>query len=166
MTKAAIVVALVACWANADAAVAQTNASSGAAPAQSGTSGVVLITNEEAKLPDAIKATMTRRAGVTRGPKILLMQPGPAGASVSSPVHFQIKFESFGGAKIDPASVSVNYLKDPPVDLTQRLQPAIGSAGIDVTAAEIPPGSHDLRVDVKDSDGRSGTGIFTLNVTH
>jgi hypothetical protein len=155
MTRAALAIAVVACWAGGDAALAQTSGSK-----------IVLITEQEARLPDAVNGNLTFRAGVMRGPKVLLVTPGAGGAGVRSPVHLQVKFESFGGAKIDPASVSVKYMKDPMVDLTQRLQPAIQSSGIDVEAAEVPPGSHDLRVDVKDSDGRTGTAIFRLTVAH
>jgi hypothetical protein len=155
MMRAAFAVLVIACWVRSEAAFAQGSASQ-----------IVLITEQEARLPDAPAGNLTFRAGVTRGPKVLLITPATGGATASSPVHLQVKFESFGGARIDPASVSVRYLKDPTIDLTPRLQPAIEASGIDVRAAEIPAGSHQLRVDVKDSDGRTGTGIFELNVAH
>jgi hypothetical protein len=76
----------------------------------------------------------------------------------------QLKFESFGGAKIDPDSVKVIFLRSPNVDLTSRVKPFIQSDGINMLDAELPPGEYMVRVDIKDSDGRPGTAMFTLKV--
>jgi hypothetical protein len=142
--------------------------SAGIAFAQSSASKVVLITAKEAELPAAGAAAgapgLTFRAGVTRAPKVTLVAPAASNATVKSPLHLQLKFESFGGAKIDPGSVKVTYMKDPPVDLTERLKVATQASGIDLDAAEVPAGMHDIRVDVKDADGRTGTATFTLKV--
>jgi hypothetical protein len=81
---------------------------------------------------------------------------------VRSPLHLQLKFQTFGGAKIDPASVKITYLKSPAVDLTSRVGPV--ADGIDLAAAEVPPGVHHIRVNVKDSDGRAGSASFALKV--
>jgi hypothetical protein len=86
-----------------------------------------------------------------------------ADADVKSPVHLKLKFESFGGAKIDLSSVKVTYLKKPAVDLTERLASVTQAGGIDV-AAEMPAGVHHIRVDLKDSEGRAGTANFALKV--
>src|SRR5262249_57445161 len=83
---------------------------------------------------------------------------------ITSPVRLRLKFETYGGAKIDPASIKFTYLKNPAVDLTDRLRPVTQPGGIDISAAEIPPGVHHIRVDLKDDAGRSGIGNFTLNV--
>jgi hypothetical protein len=138
----------------------------GAAFAQSSASKLVLITAKEASLPAAAAAvsTGTFRAGITRAPKVTLVAPPASDIAITSPLHLQLKFESFGGSKIDPGSVKVTYLRDPAVDLTDRLKPETLASGIDVPAAEVPPGAHDIRVDVKDADGRTGTTIFTLKV--
>jgi hypothetical protein len=84
--------------------------------------------------------------------------------NVHSPVHFQLKFESFGGAKIDPDSVKVTYLRTPNVDLTPRIKPFVQATGIDMPDAELPAGDHMVRVDIKDSDGRVGSTSFVLKV--
>ena len=102
------------------------------------------------------------RAGVTHGPKIVVLSPA-GDADVKSPVHLKLKFESFGGAKIDLSSVKVTYLKKPAVDLTERLACVTQAGGIDV-AAEMPAGVHHVRVDLKDSEGRAGTANFALKV--
>lgn len=48
--------------------------------------------------------------------------------------------------------------------MTQRLTPFIRADGIEVAAAEMPPGAHRVRIDVKDSDGRSTTDYLIITV--
>jgi hypothetical protein len=123
--------------------------------------GQVLITEAEARLPPPRGAIAADRRGITRGPKIELI----AGTEpVRSPMHLQLKFESYGGAKIDPDSVKVTYMRTPNVDLTGRVKPFVQSAGIDIPDVELPLGDHMVRVDVKDSDGRVGSTSFVLKV--
>ena len=99
--------------------------------------------------------------GILRSPKVEVVSPTGA---VHSPLRLQLKFESFGGATINPDSVKVIYLRTPNVDLTPRLKPFIQAGGIDMPEAELPPGEYTVRVDVRDSDGRPGTASFTLTV--
>lgn len=128
----------------------------------SGTSRATqLITEEEAKLPPPKGAVAADRRGILRGPKVEFVSPGD---SVSSPMRLQLKFESFGGAKIDPDSVKVTFLRTPNVDLTSRVKPFVQADGINMQDAELPPGDYTVRVDLKDSDGRPGTAIFILKV--
>jgi hypothetical protein len=134
---------------------------SGLAWAQS--SPLVLITGPEAVLPTLPTESLITRAGVTRGPKIVMLSPS-GDANVQSPLRLRLKFETFGGAKIDLASVKVTYLKNPIVDLTKRLEAVTQADGIDVAAAEVPPGVHHIRVNVKDSEGRAGAASFALKI--
>jgi hypothetical protein len=135
----------------------------GMAPSTRAESKIVLVTTQEAALPSVPNAQLTRR-GITRGPQIVLVSPPADNATVQSPMHLQLKFESHGGAKIDPAAVKVMYLKNPTVDLTDRVKPYIQSTGLDIGEADVPPGSHMFRVDVKDSDGRVTTALFSFVV--
>ena len=123
--------------------------------------GTTLITEEEAKLPPQRGAVATDRRGVTRGPKIKFVEDGE---QFHSPAHLQLRFESFGGAKIDTDSVRMTYLKSPNVDLTPRIKSFVQTSGIDIPDVELPVGEHLLRVDVKDSDGRTGTTSILLKV--
>ena len=120
-----------------------------------------LITEEEARLPPPKGAIAADRRGIMRGPKVEFVSPGD---SVNSPLRLVLKFESYGGAKIDPESVKVIFLRSPNVDLTARVKPFVQPDGINMQDAELPPGEYTVRVDIKDSDGRPGTVIFTLKV--
>jgi hypothetical protein len=128
-----------------------------------GTAGATpLITDDEAKLPPPKGAIMANTRGILRGPKVEVISPNEA---AHSPLRLQLKFETFGGARIDIESVKVLYLRTPNVDLTARVRPFIQADGIDMPDAELPPGEYMVRVDVKDSDGRPGSISFTLKVT-
>lgn len=130
----------------------------GALPAQAGPP--VLITAEEAALPPPKGAVATERRGITRGPKVDVVTTG----QLKSPTRLQLKFEPYGGSKIDPDSVKMIYLRTPNVDLTPRVKSFIQPSGIDMPEVELPVGEHMVRVDVKDTDGRVGTASFILKV--
>ena len=130
----------------------------GSMPAQA---AQVLITAEEAALPPPKGAVATDRRGITRGPKVDVMT---GAGQLRSPMRFQLKFEPHGGARIDPDSVKITYLRTPNVDLTPRVKSFVKPTGIDMPEAELPAGEHMVRVDIKDSDGRIGTTSFILKV--
>ena len=120
-----------------------------------------LIVAKEAALPSAAGVLATR--GISRGPSVKMASPEPD-VAVSSPVDFKVVFEARGGDKIDPNSVKVIYMKSPFVDLTPRLKNAISANGIDFPKAEVPPGSHTIRITVKDTEGRETNSVQTLVV--
>lgn len=120
-----------------------------------------LISAKEAALPPASGALATR--GISRGPSVKLISP-EADTPVASPVDFKVNFEARGEGKIDPSSVKVVYMKSPFVDLTPRLKSSISSSGIDFAKADVPPGTHTIRVTVKDIDGRETNSVFTVVV--
>src|ERR1700733_2068324 len=125
-------------------------------------SATPLITDDEARLPPPKGAIPAAPRGILRGPKVEVISPNEA---AHSPLRLQLKFETFGGARIDIESVKVLYLRTPNVDLTARVRPFIQSDGIDMPDAELPPGEYTVRVDVKDSDGRPGSVSFTLRIS-
>jgi hypothetical protein len=134
--------------------------------------GVVLITPTEASLPPpaAIQAvvpalppaTPASSRAITRGPRIEIsdLEEG----KLRSPLHFKLKFRAFNGAKVDPASLTVTYLRIQNVDLTSRIKPYVDIGGIDIPDAEVPPGEHGIRIDLKDTEGRQTTTSFSLSV--
>ncbi len=131
-------------------------------PAQS--QPIVLITADEAKRPRQPTADLSFRAGISRGPAINLLMPDAASAALQSPVHLELKFAAHGGAKIDQGSFKLTDVVVPAVDLTDRVKSFTKADGIDIPAAEIPPGIYTIHAEIKDSDGRSGSLTFTLNV--
>jgi len=121
--------------------------------------GVILITPEEAKLPAPTQLASTR--AITRGPRI---EVSDLDGKLHSPLHFSLIFRAFGGSSIDLDSLSVTYLRGSNIDLTQRVKPFARPNGIDIPDAEVPPGEHAIRVDLKDSEGRAATINFLLAV--
>jgi hypothetical protein len=121
-----------------------------------------LITKSEAALPAARGGN---ERGISRGPTIIVASPSPAAGTIHSPLDLHIEFKAHGGARIDVDSVLVTYLKDPAVDLTQRLKPFIAPGGIEVKQADVPPGIHRLRVSVADTNGHEGWTDFAFTVT-
>lgn len=121
-----------------------------------------LITNSEAALPAGESQYPER--GVSRAPTVVIVSPAPAAGAVRSPFHLKITFQSHGGARINIGSVLLTYVKTPPVNLTPRVERFIGPNGIEADNAEVPPGTHTLRVKVSDTDGRSSSADFTVTV--
>ena len=121
-----------------------------------------LITAEEAALPPQKGAVPISGRGITRGPKIQV--PDAESGVRTSPMRFQVKFQTFGGSSIDLEALKVTYLKTPVVDLTPRIKPFAQPNGIDMPDAQLPPGDHLVRVDIKDSDGRAASTSFLLKI--
>jgi hypothetical protein len=130
-----------------------------AAPS-SANAGIVLISAEEANLPEPLDVFPPR--AITRGPHVELVKA--ADSQLRSPLHFQLKFRSFGGATINLNTLHLTYLRSPPLDLTPRVRPFAQPTGIDIPDAEVPPGNHLFRVDLDDSDGRKTAATFVLKV--
>ena len=123
----------------------------------------MLISEAEAKLPPSPDTSMATR-GLTRGPAIEMISPLPAAKNLKSPLPLKIKFTGRNNVAIDPASVKLSYLKLPSVDLTDRIKSHVTADGIDMSEAEVPPGIHFLRLDVKDTEGRASSTTITLSV--
>lgn len=118
-----------------------------------------LITEEEARLPPA-KEDKPDSRGITRGPRIVLQTESP----IRSPAHLQFKFQTFGGARIDLASLRFTLRKTPDVDLTRRMKAFVQPDGIDIAEAGLPLGDFDVRMELKDSDGRAAAKTFSPKV--
>ena len=120
-----------------------------------------LITPEEAALPPLKGAVPNSARGITRGPKIQVTE---AEGTHPSPMRFLIKFQTYHGSSIDLDALKVTYLKSPVVDLTARIKPFVQGTGIDMPDAQLPPGEHLVRVDVKDSEGRTASTSFLVKI--
>jgi hypothetical protein len=123
-----------------------------------------LITPEEAALPPGPVPGFQLRGSPTRRPTIIIISPPPTGGALHSPLNLKLQFRAFGGAVIDPNSVVVTYLKEPAIDITQRIMPFITADGINISQADVPPGKHQFWIELKDSDGRIGGVECTFQV--
>ncbi|MGQ2924187.1 hypothetical protein [Variovorax sp.] len=119
-------------------------------------SSLELITDAEAKLPSAYLEN--KRAGLTRGPGIEVASPSTEAGREA--VALKIGFKPRGGVVIDPKTVKVQYMKEPVVDLTERVRPYISDTGIAIDAARVPAGEHQLRVQVGDAEGRVSSKLI------
>lgn len=119
-------------------------------------SQTILITEEEAKLPNA--QVLSTRA-ITRGPVIKLVTPTEVPAKSFA---LKLNLEARGGAKIDTGSLKIEYLKQPIVDLTSRFKAGLQGNHIELQQAKIPEGQHAIKVSIKDSEGREGIHIIQL----
>lgn len=120
-----------------------------------------LISESEAKLPNAV---LPQTRAISRGPDIKIVSPDLDDAVIKSPFNLKVAFKPHGGAKINPNSIKVIYLKTPMIDLLDRLKPGVSEAGIDFSNAEVPVGKHRIQVILEDSDGRESSTIIDLNV--
>jgi hypothetical protein len=117
---------------------------------------VQLITDAEAHLPDG-KTTTTR--AITRGPGIRFDSATDVPAKSFG---FKVTLEPRGGATLDPQSLKVEYLKDPIIDLTERVKAGLKGGTIDLPQTKVPVGTHPIRITVRDSEGRTGSQTISL----
>jgi hypothetical protein len=130
-----------------------------AATSSASCAGTVLITEQEARLPPERLEASPR--AITRGPSIEMIQPSEI---TYSPMHFQLRFQSFGGAGINTDTLHIVYLKIPEIDITPRVTRFVGPNGVDIPDAEVPIGEHYIRVEVTDSEGRTRSSIFRMKI--
>ena len=123
-----------------------------------------LVTKSEADLPAGSMRMLELRGSPTRRPNVIVESPPPNAGVMHSPLNLKVQFHAFGGVEIDPGSVVVTYLKQPAIDITQRIMPFISADGIDISQAEVPPGKHQFWVELKDKNGRVGGAEFSFQV--
>jgi hypothetical protein len=116
-----------------------------------------LVTEQEAAYPD--DPYTHDRGTPTAGPEIEVISPATRGL-VKSPFQLRIKFKAHGGAAVDRDSIELTYQKVPTIDVTQRIASFISAEGIAIPDAELPPGIHLFRIDVKDTRGRWAAPLF------
>jgi len=56
------------------------------------------------------------------------------------------------------------YLRGNGVELTDRVKSGLSEKGIDLKSAEAPPGEHQIRIAIQDSEGRQTSAVLTVNV--
>jgi hypothetical protein len=122
----------------------------------------IIVTEEESKLPPPKSMPPPSDRGITRGPKIEIDSEDKE--SLHAPIHFKLRFKTFGGSAIDLGAFQATYVKDPTVDLTSRIKPFVQPSGIDIPDAELPAGEHFIQFAIKDSEGRAVTKLIRLKI--
>lgn len=117
---------------------------------------IKLVSDEEARLPDG--RTATTRA-ITRGPGLKLTSPADVGGK-AFPVN--VRFERRGGVALDLKSFKVEYLKEPVIDITERVRANVINDTLEIPVAALPPGEHHFRMSLKDVEGRTGSALFSI----
>lgn len=79
-------------------------------------------------------------------------------------MRFELRFQAYGGARIDSGTVQLNYLKTPEIDLVPRVRRFLQRSGILIEDAELPPGHHLFRVSLADTEGRTKSVVFEITV--
>jgi hypothetical protein len=118
----------------------------------------VLITEDEARRP---RQFIRERSGQMPPPRIAVFGP-KEDAPTDLPLSFVVKFSARGGAMVNMDSVVVTYMVRDPVDLTGRIRPFIQKEEIRIKDAIVPPGKHQLRISVEDSNGESRHTLYTF----
>jgi hypothetical protein len=127
-----------------------------------GARGFELVSAEEALRPDAPDTLILR--GITRGPTINQLQPAPQAKPLKSPFKLKLNFKAHGGGNIDGRSVEVFYVKEPDINITERVKTGISPQGLDLDEVKLPPGLHRVKVRVADEDGRVTELVLKLDV--
>ncbi len=149
----------------------------GCAPLQESSSPpadlVVLVTPEEAALPDAPapppgprlerRTFGLRREEAPHGPEIVVESP-ETGKTYRPPVPIDVRFVSRKDAPIDPDSLRVTYLKFWGIDITDRVKEYLVEDRIQVPNAKLPSGRHRIRVSISDQNGATTTQDFSLQI--
>jgi hypothetical protein len=123
-----------------------------------------LVTPQEAALPPDQIPLPVFQGSPTRRPTVTVVSPAPNAGAVHSPVELKMTFEAHGGAKINLDSVVLTYKKTPEINITSRIKTYIADGGIQVPDAEVPPGEHQFRITLRDSNGHPQAMDFTIQV--
>jgi hypothetical protein len=134
--------------------------------AAAGGQPVQLITTDEARQPDALPGEVRGLAkgaqGDPNGPEIVVASPED-GKHYQPPVAIDITFRP-RASRVDVDTLEVAYLKWISIDITDRVRPYATETGIQVTNAELPKGSHRVRVTIADVEGRTTQRTMEIEV--
>lgn len=102
----------------------------------------------------------------TDGP--LIRVASPSGATLASPVNFDIQIEPNGGVPVDMSSIRIEYKIGPVwVNVTRTIMKyaTIKGSRLSAKGAELPAGSHLLRVSVADNNARQTRATVRFKVS-
>lgn len=122
-----------------------------------------LISPEEAAFAPAPEESLIRSRGLNnKGPRIDVLKPAED-APQQSPLEIQVRFYP-NPAAVNPESVKVQLVKFISIDITDRVKPYLSETGINVKEANIPSGTHLVRITVSDGKGETNSREIELQV--
>lgn len=142
-------------------AVLFTVIASGAAQARTGEPGFELLSVEEANRP-AEKNFGFAATVSDSGPSIGVQN---LEVKESEPFSLEVRLNARDGAAPDLATLRLECLKSPAIDLTPRVQRYITKEGLKIDKTSLPPGLHHFRVGISDVRGRFSEKDFTIMVS-
>jgi hypothetical protein len=83
----------------------------------------------------------------------------------AKPFTLMVRLNARDGAAPDLATLRIECLKSPVIDLTPRLKQYITEEGVKVDRTTLPPGLHHFRVSINDVRGRLTEKDFTVLVS-
>ncbi len=123
---------------------------------------VVLVTEEEAALPDA--PPEVERQPCTK-PYIEISSPQDKKA-YRAPLPIEVLFTPSTGHRIEVSKTRVRLLKGfVPIDLTQRVKEFLTAEGVSMPRADLPRGTHRVKITVEDTSGASCSKMVEFTVT-
>jgi len=131
-----------------------------------------LLTAKEAAQPNLPipKADLPAIGELTSGkppepgaPKIIVEKPAQ-GVGVHPPFPVKIRFVPSSGHKIDLDSLEIDVLKLIKISLVSRLKPYVTASGIDVPDAQVPSGTYNIHIAVKDDLGHRSETTQTWTI--
>ena len=81
------------------------------------------------------------------------------------PFALVVRLTPRDGAGPDPATLRVECLKSPAIDLTSRVRPYVSLEGLNIDRVTLPAGLYHFRVSVSDVQGRLSEKDFTILVS-
>lgn len=135
---------------------------------------VALVSEAEARLPDALPPAPFQGFGhppgaegeaepLAPGPRILVVSPDDR-AVHSVPLDIEIRFMPQDEAAIDLATLAVTYVKLLSIDITDRVRPYASPGGIRIEKAAFPRGKHTIRISIADARGRLASRALTVTI--
>ena len=125
-----------------------------------------LITPEEAAKVRSLAVDFKEPAAAVEGPGPLIIVRNPkALQSVRSPVDIFVVFKTGkSGQPPDMSTLSVTLIGFFNFDITDRMREYIKTSSLEIEEAELPTGSHRLRIAIKDISGNPNERDAVVNV--
>jgi len=124
---------------------------------------VVLLTKEEGAMQEAPKGVYEVSRSLNNGPKIMIVVP-ETNHEYKSPLTIEVRFIPREGSEVDLSQFKVECLKFFNIDITDRVKQYTTKEGVKVDKAELPAGTHKLRLTIGDTGGGITQEVFVVKV--